>query len=155
MVNHKRFQAADSASLESNWGSNDPPRQHAQRVHTGNSPPSISQALPSANHTALTEENLLGLDLDSMTMPSDNIEVFAYENGKTEYGPLVATRACSSDYPRFSRFIVYSGLDEPGAYHSVTVPRECTPKFSAASDTLDHSEQKAFNSCSQLQSLVS
>jgi hypothetical protein len=112
--NHERFQAADSASSESDLGSDDPPRLHVQRAHTGNSPPSISQSLPSANNTAVAEENLLDLDLDSMTMPSDNIEVFAYENGKTEYDPLVATRACSSDNPRFSRFIVNSGLDETG-----------------------------------------
>jgi hypothetical protein len=113
MDNNERFQAADSASPESDLGSDDPPRLHA-RAHTGNSPPSISQSLPSANNTTLAEENLLGLDLDSMTMPSDNIEVFAYENGKTEYGPLVATRAGSSDNPRFSRFVVNSGLDETG-----------------------------------------
>jgi hypothetical protein len=114
MDNNEHFQGADSASPESDLGSDDPPRLHGQRAHTSNSPPSISQSLPSANNTTLAEENLLNLDLDSMTMPSDNIEVFAYEDGKTEYGPLVATRACSSDNPRFSRFVVNSGLDEIG-----------------------------------------
>jgi hypothetical protein len=112
MDNNERFQAADSASLESYLGSDDPPRLHAQRAHTGNSPPSISQSLPSVNNNTLAEENLLDLNLASMTMPSDNIEVFAYKNRKTEYGPLVATRACSSGNPRFSRFIVNSGLNE-------------------------------------------
>jgi hypothetical protein len=64
------------------------------------------------NNNTLAEENLLDLNLVSLTMPSDNIKVFAYKNRKTEYGPLVATHACSSDNPRFSRFVVNSGLNE-------------------------------------------
>jgi hypothetical protein len=34
MDNNKRFQAADSTSPESDLGSDDPPRLHAQRAHT-------------------------------------------------------------------------------------------------------------------------
>jgi hypothetical protein len=60
----------------------------------------------------LTDENLLDLDIDSMSLDNDRVEPFAYGNGETEYGPLVATRASISDNPRFHRFIINAGIGE-------------------------------------------
>lgn len=80
-----------------------------------------AQSRSRAPEVDLDLDNPLSFDLDSITLQSDNIEIASYEEGKTEFGPLVATRACRTDNPRFSRFILNSGTGEAGGEFYVVV----------------------------------
>ncbi|KAI0569339.1 hypothetical protein Alg215_11699, partial [Pyrenophora tritici-repentis] len=76
-------------------------------VGSGNSTRSVSTPpTPSRN---LMEKDLLDMDIDSMSLDNDRIKSFTYDNGETEFGTLVATRASLSENPRFHRFIVNAG----------------------------------------------
>ncbi|KAI0568833.1 hypothetical protein Alg215_11974, partial [Pyrenophora tritici-repentis] len=68
---------------------------------SGNSTRSVSTPpTPSRN---VLEKDLLDMDIDSMSLDNDRIKSFTYDNGETEFGTLVATRASLSENPRFHR----------------------------------------------------
>ncbi|PZD39760.1 hypothetical protein A1F97_05623 [Pyrenophora tritici-repentis] len=77
---------------------------------SGNSTRSVSTPpIPSRD---VMEKDLLDMDIDSMSLDNDRIKSFTYDNGETEFGTLVATRASLSENPRFHRFIVNAGVGE-------------------------------------------
>ncbi|KAF1940461.1 hypothetical protein EJ02DRAFT_494717 [Clathrospora elynae] len=56
----------------------------------------------------------------------DVIEMFEYQNGVTEFGPMVAIRPCRTDNLRFTRFIVNAGTtDRP--HHKIIKGTELCP----------------------------
>lgn len=54
---------------------------------------------------------MLSMDLDAMTLSSDSLNMFKYEDRRTEFGLLEATRATSGNNARHSRFIVNSEVE--------------------------------------------
>jgi hypothetical protein len=70
--------------------------------------------------TNLSEDFLRNIDVTSLKLDSNTTEMFQYENGMTEHGPLVATRLSATDNAAHNRYCVNAGLDEPGwEYHKV------------------------------------
>jgi hypothetical protein len=138
---------------------NGPSRVSRQEVSSdterrGNTPPVSSGGLDAAMttdndsativaQTSWNDEDLLNFDLDSATLPSGSIEMFQYGDGKTEFGPLVATRTSSSDNSRFSRFVVNSGVEKHGwELFRVVKGSELAP---GAADMLDDQKVVEFN----------
>ncbi|KAF2633005.1 hypothetical protein BU25DRAFT_471155 [Macroventuria anomochaeta] len=64
--------------------------------------------------TNFTEDMLRNIDVTSLTLGANVAEMFQYDNGMTEHGPLIATRASTTDNARFNRYFVNAGLDVPG-----------------------------------------
>ncbi|KAF2623977.1 hypothetical protein BU25DRAFT_477072 [Macroventuria anomochaeta] len=64
--------------------------------------------------TDLSDEYLRNIDITSLELGSNIAEVFQYENGMTEHGPLVATRLWTTENAGQNRYIVNAGLDKPG-----------------------------------------
>ncbi|KAF3049136.1 hypothetical protein E8E11_001847 [Didymella keratinophila] len=70
--------------------------------------------------TNLSEDFLRNLDITTLKLRPNTSEMFQYENGMTEHGPLVATRLSTTGNAAHNRYCVNAGLDEPGwEYHKV------------------------------------
>ncbi|KAF1353036.1 hypothetical protein EJ07DRAFT_134551 [Lizonia empirigonia] len=64
--------------------------------------------------TDLSEDFLRNVDLNSLKLGTNVTEVFQYENGMTEHGPLAATRPSPTGITAHNRYFVNAGLEEPG-----------------------------------------
>lgn len=70
--------------------------------------------------TNLSEDYLRNLDITTLKLRPNTSEMFQYENGMTEHGPLIATRLSTTGNSAHNRYCVNAGLDEPGwEYHKV------------------------------------
>lgn len=70
--------------------------------------------------TNLSEDYLRNLDITTLNLRPNTSDMFQYEDGMTEHGPLVATRLSATEYAAHNRYCVNAGLDEPGwEYHKV------------------------------------
>lgn len=70
--------------------------------------------------TNLSEDFLRNFDITTLKLRPNTSEMFQYENGMTEHGPLVATRLSTTGNAAHNRYCVNAGLDEPGwEYHKV------------------------------------
>ncbi|CAG5181757.1 uncharacterized protein ALTATR162_LOCUS9819 [Alternaria atra] len=103
---------ATLTALETNEAPDDTPNPDPAPAPAPTSRTQTQFPIQESSPGQLTDENLLDLDIDSMSLDNDRVEPFAYGNGETEYGPLVATRASISDNPRFHRFIIDAGIGE-------------------------------------------
>ena len=64
--------------------------------------------------TNLSEDVLRNVDVTSLKLGENVTEMFQYDNGMTEHGPLVATRVSTTDNAWLNRYFVNAGLDVPG-----------------------------------------
>lgn len=64
--------------------------------------------------TNLSEDMLRNIDIMSLELGEDVTEMFQYDEGMTEYGPLVATRVSITENAKLNRYFVNAGLDTPG-----------------------------------------
>ncbi|KAF2849428.1 hypothetical protein T440DRAFT_354344, partial [Plenodomus tracheiphilus IPT5] len=94
--------------------------QSQASVHTTRKESPVSTK-PGTSH-ALDLNALLSYDINSFKPRKISTPSSDYENGETEFGPLVATRPCRTDNARFSRFFVNSGLEVEG-YEYIKVIR--------------------------------
>ncbi|KZM26582.1 hypothetical protein ST47_g2219 [Ascochyta rabiei] len=76
----------------------------------------VANSITGTSHitgTNLSEDVLRNLDITSMTLGPSVTEMFQYEDGMTEHGPLIATRVGITDNARLNRYFVNAGLDAP------------------------------------------
>ncbi|KAF1357338.1 hypothetical protein EJ07DRAFT_32460, partial [Lizonia empirigonia] len=64
--------------------------------------------------TNLSEDMLREVDITSLKFGGNQKQMFQYDGGMTEHGPLVATRVSTTDDAKFNRYFVNAGLDVPG-----------------------------------------
>jgi hypothetical protein len=76
--------------------------------------PAATQPGKLAMGTNLTEDMLRNIDLNSLSLSACVANLFQYKDGMTEYGPLEATRASSTDNARLNRYFVNAGLNVKG-----------------------------------------
>jgi hypothetical protein len=80
-----------------------PPTIHGSNTQTSNKPQS------SAN--LFVPESIGSFDIDTFDLEDDTIQMMLYDDGRTEYGKLEATRPCRTGNVRYSRFIVNAGTE--------------------------------------------
>lgn len=64
--------------------------------------------------TNLSEDMLREVDITSLKFGGNQKQMFQYDGGMTEHGPLVATRVSTTDDAKFNRYFVNAGLGVPG-----------------------------------------
>lgn len=97
-------------------------------THNDNRPKPVSQPVATGlGIKGLDISTVKGLQALGETLSGDDvIEMFEYENGVTEYGPVVAIRPCRTDNLRFTRFVVNAGTaDRP--HHKIIKGTELCP----------------------------
>ncbi|KAF1923279.1 uncharacterized protein M421DRAFT_75706 [Didymella exigua CBS 183.55] len=71
--------------------------------------PPLSSTSTGSKTSRSTPESLQSLRQE--LADDDVIEMFEYQNGVTEFGPVVAIRPCQTDNLRFTRFIIIKGTE--------------------------------------------
>ncbi|KAF1347267.1 hypothetical protein EJ07DRAFT_160404 [Lizonia empirigonia] len=64
--------------------------------------------------TNLSEDMLREVDITSLKFGGNEKQMFQYDDGMTEHGPLVATRVGTTENARFNRYFVNAGVGVPG-----------------------------------------
>ena len=109
--------------------------EHTEKQARRKGPTSTNPTTLHKSH-ALGKRSLLSHDISSFKPRTIGTPSYNYENGETEFGPLVATRPSRTDNARFSRFFVNSGLDVKG-YEYIRVVRGSEMSLGAAEQLED------------------
>jgi hypothetical protein len=107
--------------------SNSPPLFTSSQASKGKSKaanPLFSSTSSASKTSRSTPESLESLR-QKLADDDDVIEMFEYQNGVTEFGPVVAIRPCQTDNLRFTRFIVNTGTTDRPHYKIIKGTELC------------------------------